>query len=78
MAATSPGERANPWLFALRPHTVFPLCSQPINTESAPKNVANTVSDSRWGAWRGTSWANVGSPEGRRAIWGKVNIGVWG
>lgn len=64
---------ANPWLFALRPRTVFSLCSQPINTESAPKNVANTVSDGRCGGWQGTSRASMGSPEGRRVIWGKVN-----
>lgn len=47
ITATSPGERANLGMFALRPHAVFSLCPQPVNTETAPKNVVDTVSDSR-------------------------------
>lgn len=43
----APGERANLGMFALRPHAVFSLCPQPVNTETAPKNVVDTVSDSR-------------------------------
>lgn len=41
------GERANLGVFVLRTHAAFPLCPQPVNTESAPKNVVDTVSDSR-------------------------------
>eukprot|EP00069_Balaena_mysticetus_P021627 bmy_03183T0 len=49
ITATSPGERANLGMFALRPHAVFSLCPQPVNTETAPKNVVDTGE----GAFRG-------------------------
>lgn len=45
--AISLGERANLGVFVLRTHATSPLCPQPVNTESAPKNVVDTVSDSR-------------------------------
>lgn len=45
--ATSLGERASSGMFVLRPHAAFSFRPQPINTESAPKNVVDSVSDSR-------------------------------
>lgn len=55
-------------MFVLKPHTVFSLRPQPINTESAPKNVVDAVSDSRQGGVAGHS---LGSLESGRWIWGK-------
>lgn len=53
------------------PHTVFSLSLQPINTESVPKNVVDTVSDSRRGG--------VGVEGNRRKMHlGKGNSCVWG
>lgn len=35
-----------PWDIVLSPHLLSTFCSQPITTESTPKNVVDMVSDS--------------------------------
>lgn len=65
--ASSPGERTSLGLFALRTYAVLSLCSQPVNTETAPKNVVDTVSDGRRGGGQGAAW---GGRESRRKMGG--------
>ena len=69
--ASSPGERTSLGLFALRTHAVLSLCSQPVNTETAPKNVVDTVSDGRWGGGQGA--AGRGRESRRKMVGGTVN-----
>lgn len=49
--ATGLGEGASLEVFVPRPHPAFSLCPQPVSTESAPKNVVDTVSDSGRQGW---------------------------
>lgn len=59
------------------PHTVFSLSPQPINTESVPKNVVDTVSDSRRSGV-GVEGNSLGGAGKRKMHLGKVNSCVWG
>lgn len=64
-------------MFARRPHAVFSLCPQPINTETAPKNVVDKVSDSGRG---GVAGNGVARPEKQKEDAGEVNryMCMWG
>lgn len=58
--ATSLGGKAHRGMSVPRPHTAFSLCPQPINTESAPKNVVDAVSGCGRAWWQGAAWGGGG------------------
>ena len=62
--ATSLGARTHQGMFVLRPHTAFSLCPQPVNTESAPKNVVDAVSDCGRASWQGAAWGGWRTEDG--------------
>lgn len=74
--ATSLGGKAHRGMSVPRPHTAFSLCPQPINTESAPKNVVDAVSGCGRAWWQGAAWG--GGAGERKMDLGKVNRCVWG